>query len=176
MCQPFHEEHSWIHGSFIDFIHGASSVATPGQKGRPAWDFSTPTVKPWWRCQRFGMEKGKTKVMTLRFHVAIGGILRVFWFFHETWFFWSSWSSLFLVALVSRRLHAVAELYLPPNIYILHANVNTQLANFFKKTIRDMCFKFEGSLLSFWRGFCLAPSQSGCHWGVFTSCRHYLEF
>ena len=25
-----------IYGSFIDFIHGASSVATPGQKGRPA--------------------------------------------------------------------------------------------------------------------------------------------
>ncbi len=42
----------------------ASSGATPGQKERPAWDFSIPTVKPWWRCERFGMEtmeRGKTK-------------------------------------------------------------------------------------------------------------------
>ena len=89
---------------------------------------------------------------------------------------------LFLVALVSRRLHAVAELYPPPNIYITcqcqHSTL--QLANL-KKTIRDMCFKSQCSLLSFWRGFCLAPSQSGCHWvslqvaGTtwnFRSCRH----
>lgn len=44
-----------------------------------------------------------------------------------------------------------------------------------------MCFKSQCSLLSFWRGFCLAPSQSVCHWvslqvaGTawnFRSCRH----
>lgn len=122
LCQPFHEEHLWIIHWFhpwCQFRGYAWSEGTPSlrflypdcealMKVREIWDGK-------WKDQIHDIEIGPgcyrwhphgLSVLLSNFVFLIFLVLLL----HKL--------CLFLVALVSRRLHAVAELYPPPNIYI----------------------------------------------------------